>query len=246
MNRSPRDLVGSLERQGPSPDDVRERYVGYGVLGLPFTLGHVLGFRRHTVSSIGPAYTSVWHRDPSGRWTIFTTVDPDRSCPRYFSAAAARVVRTDIELEWTGPGRVAVSIPSQHLEWAVKLEATAATRLLGAAGRLLPRSVRRLPAVLERSGPLAGRLLHAGPLTLHGSTPNGQWFELLPHHLRLVTAAAGVVRGRDVGPLGPLPRPARLGDLRVPDRGLFVAGEVVYWPGRRGARSEPRAVVGQS
>ena len=39
---------------------------GYGLKGLPFASGHVLAMRRFPTSSIDPACTSVWHRDPAG------------------------------------------------------------------------------------------------------------------------------------------------------------------------------------
>ena len=39
-----------------------ERYAGYAIMGLPFRSGHVLAMRRSPASSIGPAYTSIWHR----------------------------------------------------------------------------------------------------------------------------------------------------------------------------------------
>ena len=43
-----------------------ERFGGHRVIGLPFASGHYLVLRRFAAASIGPAYTSVWWRDPSG------------------------------------------------------------------------------------------------------------------------------------------------------------------------------------
>lgn len=69
----------------PLGDD--ERFTGYGVMGLPFSSGHYLAFRCWPRTSIGPGYRAVWHRDPGGRWTLYATEPPQRSCARYLSAA---------------------------------------------------------------------------------------------------------------------------------------------------------------
>ena len=52
--------------------------------GVSFASGHVLALRCFPASSIGPGYTSLWHRDPDGRWTFYATVPPAQSCARYF------------------------------------------------------------------------------------------------------------------------------------------------------------------
>ncbi len=59
----PRGLVERIERGIELPEGVDERFSGYGVMGLPFASGHILALRRFPASSVGPAYTSVWHRD---------------------------------------------------------------------------------------------------------------------------------------------------------------------------------------
>jgi hypothetical protein len=246
--RTPRALCAALTRYGPLRDEGPERFIGYGVMGLPFTLGHLLAFRRFTVSSVGPPYTAIWHRDPVGRWTIYSDVAPQLSCPRYFGTALSRVVETRIELDWTGPDRLSLSAPEAHLEWAVKLEPTGGTRLISAAGRMLPRWIRSSHRVLGLAGPACGRVLDAGPLVLQGTAPNGQEFALLPERVWAVTASAAVVEGRDVGPIGPHVRTRRLGEFVLPGRGLFAMGEAMFErfdPGRhvpapRSAGSRPR------
>lgn len=225
---SPRQRAEALRRRHPPLDDGAEHFVVYGVMGLPFTLGHILAFRRVTASSIGPPYTAVWHRDPAHRWTIYTDVAARISCPRYFGAAAARIVETRIELTWTAEDRIAIAAPAERLEWAVRVEPTPATWLLGAASRLVPRRLRSTARALAMAGPAVGRVLHAGPLALHGAAPNGQWFRLIPDRVWAVTASAAVVEGRDVGPIGPHARTARLGDFVLPARGIFAMGETVF------------------
>jgi len=58
----------------PGGDD--ERFIGYGVMGMPFGTGDYLALRDMVATSVGPAYRAIWHRDPAGRWTIYTTAPP--------------------------------------------------------------------------------------------------------------------------------------------------------------------------
>jgi hypothetical protein len=63
--------AAETERHVRLPAGAGERFTGYGVMGLPFASGQVLAMRRFPASSIGPAHTSVWHRDPAGRWDFW-------------------------------------------------------------------------------------------------------------------------------------------------------------------------------
>ena len=67
----PKELAERAERAALPPWADRERFAGYGVMGLPFASGHALGMRRFPASSVGPGYTSVWHRSPGGGWTFY-------------------------------------------------------------------------------------------------------------------------------------------------------------------------------
>jgi hypothetical protein len=73
-------------RQSRSTRSFRRRVAsglsGYGVMGLPFGSGHVLGLRRWTASSVGEGFTSIWHRDPAGRWTFYGPPGCPRPCPQ--------------------------------------------------------------------------------------------------------------------------------------------------------------------
>src|SRR6476660_577969 len=108
----PQDVVARVESAHPLPDGTCERFAGYGVMGLPFSGGHYLALRRFPANSIGAAYTSVWWRDPSERWTIFSTTTPDLSCARYFGRGVERTEICSIDLRWTSLDSLHVSIPS--------------------------------------------------------------------------------------------------------------------------------------
>ena len=104
----PAELVEQLERHADLPPGSGERFSGYGVMGLPFRSGHVLGLRRFPASSIGPGYRSVWHRDPGGRWTFYQDQPAELACTRSSEPRSMRSVRAGSRIDWTGPRRLEV------------------------------------------------------------------------------------------------------------------------------------------
>ena len=93
--RQPAEVVDELERHPELPPGAGERFYGYGVMGLPFESGHVLGLRRFSASPVGPGYRSVWHRDPRGRWTFYQDVDRELACSGMAGALPDRAWRSD-------------------------------------------------------------------------------------------------------------------------------------------------------
>jgi len=110
------------------------------------------------------------------------------------------------------------------LAWEVHLAATAATRLLSSASRLLPDTHWDSDRVLGAMGRVAGLLLRAGRVRLQGTVPNGQHFQAALRLVWAVTNSTTLVGGHDIGPPGPLPHQDRLGDFWLPQRGLFAVG----------------------
>lgn len=224
LDRPPRELAEALNLHRALPEDGGERFVGYGVYSLPFRSGDVLAFRRVARSTVGPPFTSVWHRGPEGRWTFYVDIEPNRSCPRYFGAAIERVVVGGIELTWTGPATVGLHVPERRLHWGLRMQATAVTRALDVFGGLLPDRLWERPAVLSGLGSIAGRALGAGRLRLSGRSPNGQEYRLHPERTWIVEGSAAVVEGRELGPTGALEVQPRIGGFLLPNRGIFVLG----------------------
>ena len=136
--KAPSVQAAEIERDAGLPAGAGERFTGYGVMGLPFTSGHVLAMRRFPASSIGPAYTSVWHRDPAGRWEFCQDQPGDQACSRYFGSALAGTRRAHIELDWPGESTLRVAIAEAGFTWTVTMAASAATQALNAIGTLLP------------------------------------------------------------------------------------------------------------
>lgn len=226
--REPAAIVQDLERRSEVPPGSEERFFGYGVMGLPFRSGHVLGLRRFPASSIGPGYRSVWHREPNGRWTFYQDQPDDLACTRYFGAEVDEVRRGSIDIDWTGPRRFEVRTADGDLEWMVEVGSTPVTQALNPLSSLLPSRAWRSGAVLAVMSRVAGAALRAGRVRLSGIAPNGQRFLAQPLTMWVVTRSRAAVGGDDLGEVGPAPEQAHLGDFALPQRGVFVVGRVFF------------------
>lgn len=226
----PRELVAQIEASPRLPDGDGERFNGWGVFGLTFASGHILALRRFPASSIGPAYTSVWHRDERERWTMYTTVEPMLACPRFYGSAVSEAIVTPIDLTWTGPRALSIATGNGEVAWAVTMAPTPATRMLNAMGGVIPDALWSKGAVLSLIGGTAGLALRAGRIGLHGNAPNGQAFVANPVLIWSIPSSQAVVRGAPLGPVGPLREQARLADFWLPQRGLFVTGMTFVEP----------------
>jgi len=222
--RDPRSVIGQVEAAQWLPSTGGERFHGWGVMGLPFASGHVLGLRRWPASSIGPPYSSVWHRTPDGRWTFWSTAEASVSCNRYAGEVITHTAQSPIAVSWPGDWTLSIEVETARLWWEVVLTEPPMARVLNAAAAGLPDRWRRA------GGPAAGRLLGAGPLALAGSMPNGQMFALTPYRIWVASGSRATLAGRDLGAPGPLPQQARVGDFRIPQRGLIAVGSASFTP----------------
>ncbi len=196
-------------------------------MGVPYASGHYLVLRDMLASSLGTAYRAVWHRDPTGRWTIFTTADPAVSCPRYFGAATGVEQVRAIEVTWQDDWNAHITMGTR-LSWRLVLKATAATRSMTSMGGAMPQRAWNSDAVLASMGPMAGGILRSGRVRLHGRTPNGQGFKAAPLRVWRVCGGGAELDGSDFGAAGPLAEQARLGDLWLPQRGMFFVGQARF------------------
>jgi hypothetical protein len=127
--RQPAEYAEEIEREPMLPAGSAERFSGYGVMGLPFRSGHILGLRCFSASSIGPGYRSVWHRGPSGRWTFYQDQPAELACTRYFGAAVDEVRECPIEIAWTGPRSFEVGLfgwmaLAQYVIWKAPIDSS--------------------------------------------------------------------------------------------------------------------------
>ena len=229
--KPPAHFARRAEEHPSLPRGDGECVSGYGVMGLPFRSGHVLGLRRWTASSVGDGFTSIWHRDPAGRWTFYETVGAGSGCTRYFGADVGRVEVGPIDIDWETPHRVHVRTGDGSVDWTVDTGSTFTTRLMSAAGVAVPAAAWRSPRVLSAMGAVAGRLLGAGMLRLTGATSNAQHFDANPRRIWFVTASCAVVEGADLGHPGALAEQARMADFCFPQRGIFAVGRVFVTDG---------------
>jgi hypothetical protein len=228
MTAEPRQLIERLEALPSLPAGSAERLSGYGVMGLPFRSGHILAMRRFTASSLGPSHTSVWHRRPDGEWIFYTDISPGQSCPRFFGADALDAIETKIDLEWSAPSRLRITIPGVGFEWEITAASSTATRFMNAVGRLLPSSAMHRPAVLRALSLVAGPLLGVGRIGLQGTVPNGQRFVANPRVMWTIAESRARLSGDDFGPPGSVKPQARLGDFWIPQRGILAIGEAYF------------------
>lgn len=224
----PRTLAQRIEQTPSLPPGPEERFRGYAVLGIGYASGHVLALRRFPHTSLGPAYTSVWHHSPDRHWTIYTDIDASLSCPRYFGRAITATRTTPIAVTWTGPHTLMVSMEQPSLEWMLQLSSTPATRAFNVANRLCPERARRTTGVLSIMARASGAMLDAGTIRLHGRVPNGQSFAAVPRSIWTVDRGAAILGGRDLGRVRFLLRQIRLADLLIPRRGIFAAADAYF------------------
>jgi len=222
---NPMTLAQEMETARTVPRGSGERFSGYGIPGLPFSSGHILAFRRMTASSVGPPYTTLWHRGPTGAWTFFTDVEPGLSCLRYFGRAVREVVTGEIELSWEGSFDLSLRVPEAGIQWGLRLSGDAWTMGMGAMGRILPAGIWKSPRALGVLGGLGGWALGLGEVALRGRTPEGHLFTVAPRRLWRVEATAAILGCEDLGSMGPLREQASLGDFLIPNEGIFAAGE---------------------
>jgi hypothetical protein len=228
MNNEIQGLIEQLEAAPTLPPGSDERFNGYAGMGIPFASGHILAMRRFAITSIGPGYTSVWHRNPAGEWFFYTTAPARLSCPRYFGVMASDFVQTDVKIKWEAANRLRILIPSIPLDWEVSMGLTTATRMMNFMASMLPDAAWQSTSFLAAMGMMAGPMLGVGHVSLSGNVPNGQRFIANPRLIWAITDSHAVLAGEDLGLPGPIYPQAHLADFWIPQRGLFAIGESYF------------------
>lgn len=240
--KEPAEFARNAEEHPQLPLGTCDRVSGYGVMGLPFRSGHVLGLRRWTASSVGEGFTAIWHRDPDGHWTFYESVAPDIACSRYFGSEVERSRRGPIALEWRDSRHLRIrTVDSDDVDWSIEIDTTPVTRVMSSLGSLVPGPAWRSRPFLLAMGAVAGRALGTGKVNLTGTTSNGQAFDANPLQIWCVTDSSAVVGGHDLGPIGPLPDQAHLADFYIPQRGIFAIGRMFVTPPPPSPVIEPAA-----
>ena len=231
-------MVTKLEERADLNWRRHSGFAGYGVMGLPFASGHALGFRRFPASSLGPGYTSVWHRDPEGRWSLFQDRLPDGDCGvKNFGSAVVDAPVRDIRISWSGPRECTVAVAGESpIQWDVALDAVPETQFMNSKGGMVPGALWRQPDYLRVMGGVSSVALGAGYLGLEGADGGrGEKFVANPRLIWYVSTAAASIGGNSLGSSGPLPsdcasgppHQAKFGGFWIPQRGIFVIGSAL-------------------
>ena len=224
---APRDVIAAQPAGAPAASPAEERFLGFGVMSCPFDSGHQLSLRSFR-SSVGPAYSSVWHCDPAGAWTFYADATPELACTRYFGSAVQEAVVTPIELRWGGPSALTVTMPERGFSWELGCGTDVITRVMNTMGRAIPEALWWSPRFLGVMSRVAGVALRAGKLELAGRAPNGQWFRANPRLVWPIVSARARLGEAEFGQLARASRQRRLGDFWIPARPLLAAGEARF------------------
>ena len=215
--------------QGQPPWPGYEYVKGWGVFALPFDSGHVLALRVFPESSFGP-YASLWHRDPIGRWSIYVDGERlDTACPRYFGPACVHTDHARLDLRWTGPASIRVTMEAPWLEWTLTASSTRLLDSLNALGARLPLATWRSAPMVHARERLA-QTLGMGRLHMSGVMPSGHVGTLMPQRMYLVDEARAVLDGVDLGHPARLAANPAIGDVPLPARGVLAVGGAVFRP----------------
>lgn len=225
---SARDTVLAAEKHARLLPGTNERFSGWGVMGLPFKSGDVFAARRFPASSVGPAYTSVWHRNPGGAWTFYADVPPETACTRFFGAAVASAVVCPVTVEWAGESALRVEVTQAGLSCDITVGPTLASRAMNLVSAGFPEWAWRSPRMLGLTAKMAGPMLRAGKLSMAGIAPNRQSFIANPRRIWMVKSALLVADGRRIDQPGPVTPQAQLGDFLIPQRGILAIGNTAF------------------
>lgn len=212
----------------PSQMPGYEHVRGFGVYALPFDSGHVLALRVFPENDFA-SYTTVWHRTPDGRWSIYVDGPRhDTACPRYYSNAADRVQSANITLSWTEPMELQVRMDDPELLLTVRMEAPLTARILNAIGTRFPFSLWRVPNVASLFARVADTVFGIGDVTLVGTAPNGQRAILMPREMYPIGSAEATLAGEDLGqPITSKTNPT-MGNVAFPARPMLAIGEAYF------------------
>ena len=216
-------------RRGQAPWHGHEYVKGWGVMGLPFDTGHYLALRVFPENDFAP-YKTVWHRDPQGSWSIFVDGPRfDTACPRYYGPACDRVEHASIDIAWTAPMSLRVTVDATGLDWTLTARETQLLRALNAASARLPTWTWRPTALLRARELLAKRVLGMGDIRMRGAMPSGHVGTLMPQRMFFIDDSVAIIDGTDLGrPSRILPTP-HIGGFPMPARGVLAVGQAA-WP----------------
>lgn len=208
-----------------SPWEGHETVRGFAVMSLPFASGHVLASRFIPQSDFGP-YSTLWLRQPDGRWSIHVDGPMlEVACPRYWGPAATESTFAAIDLTWTGPNTARVTVDEPALEWTFSMSQDRLLAVVNAVNAALPLASWRPRALVAAREWLGEHLLGLGRSDLSGRLPGGMPGTMMPGRVYRIHESTARLDGVDLGAPVRADRPPRFGDFALPSVPLFAVGE---------------------
>lgn len=207
-----------------SPWEGWEAACGYGVMSLPLSSGDQLGLRVFPASDFG-GYRSVWHHEPSRGWALYVDGAPvEAGCPRYWGPAVEVAESADIDVTWTGPTSLLVTMDQPLLRWEVTVAEPGPLSVVNMLHGRLPLATWR-PRSFVAAREWAARRLGLGALRMSGRVPAGQHLVAALRRMYTIPSATATLAGRDLGKPTTWRREPTIGDWPLPRTGVFAVGE---------------------
>lgn len=208
-----------------SPWEQHETVRGFAVMSLPFESGYVLASREIPQSDFGP-YSTIWIRRPDGRWSLHVDGPMlEVACPRYWGPAAMESRFASINLDWTGPNQLQVTMDQPALEWTFNVSRGALLATMNAINTAVPLWTWRPRALMAIREWLADHLLNVGKVDLSGRLPSGMNAAMAPKRVYRIRNATARLDGVDLGAPARASEPPHFGDFKLPSSPLFAIGE---------------------
>jgi hypothetical protein len=216
------------ERRGRAAWLNHEYVRGWGVFGLPFDSGHVLALRVFPDNDFSP-YRTLWHRNPDGEWSIYVNgARLETACPRYYGPACTHTAFARIDVKWSGPASLRVTMDEPSLEWRVVAIETAVLRVLNAISPRMPMWTWRFGALVRVRELLAQHVLNLGDIRLSGTMPSGHAGILMPQRMYFIDESTAVLAGQDLGRPTTVEPVPRIGEVTLPARGVLAIGQAAW------------------
>jgi len=209
----------------PSSWEGYEHYLGYGVMVAPFSSGDLLGLRVFPENDFAP-YTSVWHCNPEGEWSIYNDgFSLNTTCPRWWGNALSHAALANIDLTWTKPNELLVEMEKPSLKWKMTMNAPLPLRMLNAVNASLPVWTWKSNFLQKAREWISKKFLGMGNIRLSVITPNGQTATLMPKEIFFIDTSAALLEGRNLGNLVHMNDNPAIGEVPLPIRPTFIIGQ---------------------
>ena len=197
--------------------------MGYAVMLLPFSTGHMLALRRFHESSISP-YVSVWHCNPEGEWSIYNDGPSlETTCPRWWGPALIKAELTDIRLHWMDSNTLRVTMEKPSLEWTLSIKPSSGLlNLVNNVNTKIPYRFLRSGFMRRIQEVMARYVFNLGDLNFSFITPTQKDAMIVMEAFYYIDDSKAIWQGKDLGEQINLKRNPSIGNIALPRIPSFV------------------------